>query len=139
MATRSMIGFEEFDGTVRGIYCHWDGYVENNGKILVENYNTIEDVEALLDLGNLSMLGSELGEKHDFNGDVENWCKAYGRDRGDLKTEAVTYANRDAFADSDSWCEYFYLFDGNEWFYCTLSDVNWKSVQKELDLRTESV
>ena len=38
MATRSRIAIEKENGTVESIYCHWDGYPENNGRILVENY-----------------------------------------------------------------------------------------------------
>jgi len=30
MATRSNIGIVNEDGSVTGIYCHWDGYPENN-------------------------------------------------------------------------------------------------------------
>ena len=44
MGTRSTIGLEYPDGTVRGIYCHWDGYPDNNGKILVEHYTTPEKI-----------------------------------------------------------------------------------------------
>jgi hypothetical protein len=38
MATRSRIGIELEDGVIESIYCHWDGYPENNGKILLEHY-----------------------------------------------------------------------------------------------------
>jgi hypothetical protein len=40
MGTRSTIAIQNADNTVTGIYCHWDGYVEHNGKILNENYTT---------------------------------------------------------------------------------------------------
>ena len=35
MGTRSRIGIEMPDHSVVSVYCHWDGYVEGNGKILV--------------------------------------------------------------------------------------------------------
>lgn len=35
MATRSMIYKEQQDGTLKGIYCHWDGCLEYNGSILM--------------------------------------------------------------------------------------------------------
>lgn len=50
MSTRSTIGIKE-NGIIRSIYCHWDGYPENNGKILYEHYNSKEKVEELLRLG----------------------------------------------------------------------------------------
>ena len=39
MATRSTIALEFADGTVQQVYCHWDGYIDHNGKILFENYS----------------------------------------------------------------------------------------------------
>ena len=41
MATRNRIAIENQDGTVISIYCHWDGHIETNGKILFENYDMI--------------------------------------------------------------------------------------------------
>ena len=31
MATRSTISIQKNDGTIRSVYCHWDGYCEHNG------------------------------------------------------------------------------------------------------------
>jgi hypothetical protein len=56
MGTRSRIGYELSDHTVVSVYCHWDGYVENNGKILVEHYQNIDDVMGLIAGGSMSSL-----------------------------------------------------------------------------------
>ena len=48
MATRSRIGMVKDDGTVESIYCHFDGYPSNNGKILKEHYADKSKVEKLL-------------------------------------------------------------------------------------------
>ena len=48
MATRSKIAIEDQDGTVRSIYCHWDGYPSHHGPILLEHYTTQEKVESLI-------------------------------------------------------------------------------------------
>lgn len=40
MATRSRIGIENQDGTVTSVYCHWDGYPENNGRICIMKNKT---------------------------------------------------------------------------------------------------
>lgn len=61
MGTRSTIGVLNTDGSVSAVYCHWDGYPEHNGKILMENYTTEEKVRELIDLGSISSL-SECGE-----------------------------------------------------------------------------
>ena len=92
MATRSTIARENADGTFTSIYCHWDGYPENNGRILVNHYQDECKIDQLIKLGDLSSLESEIGSKHDFDDDShENWCKAYGRDRGEKNTAAKLY------------------------------------------------
>lgn len=61
MATRSnILTIDQNTGKVRSIYCHWDGYIENNGKILYENYNTTTKVRALIDQGGISSLSNTL-------------------------------------------------------------------------------
>ena len=66
MATRSTIALEFADGTVQQIYCHWDGYLDHNGQILLEHYSDPFKLRDLIDQGAISSLGPELGVKHDF-------------------------------------------------------------------------
>ena len=56
MGTRSTIALEFADGTVSQVYCHWDGYLENNGKILAAHYMDPFKVRELVDLGGFSSL-----------------------------------------------------------------------------------
>jgi hypothetical protein len=56
MGTRSRIGIEMPNHTVVSVYCHWDGYVEGNGKTLVEHYQNRDDVMELIDGGSMSCL-----------------------------------------------------------------------------------
>jgi len=115
MATRSLIGKLNSDNTVNYIYCHWDGYPSHNGAILQEHYNTPEKVDALLALGDLSSLGNELGEKHDFDSKPnKNWCTAYGRDRGEDNSEMATTTLEDYPSENES-TEYHYLFTNEGW------------------------
>ena len=72
MSTNSRIRIKYEDGTSKGIYCHWDGYVEHNGVILQACYPSKEKVEELIGLGNISSL----------NETIET-CVAYHRDRGE--------------------------------------------------------
>lgn len=60
MSTNSNIFIENTDGTYTGIYCHWDGYIKNNGKILAFAYDTPEKLQQLIDLGDISKLGAIL-------------------------------------------------------------------------------
>lgn len=86
MATRSRIGIEKVDGSVVSIYCHWDGYPRNNGRLLSEHYNDVEKVEELISLGDISYLAKRvnpLGDNHTFNTPEEGTVVAYHRDRGE--------------------------------------------------------
>jgi hypothetical protein len=56
MGTRSTIALEFADGTVEQVYCHWDGYLEHNGKILRDHYMNPFKVKKLVALGGFSSL-----------------------------------------------------------------------------------
>lgn len=114
MATRSNIGILNPDNTVSYIYCHYDGYLDHNGSILNEHYTTEGKVRALIALGDLSILGEDIGEQQDFDCRVKGCCLAYGRDRGDSGTEARTCSYVDYI--KEYFEEYVYLFTpGQGW------------------------
>ena len=126
MSTRSIIGRQNADGQVVGIYCHFDGYPDGVGATLLAHWNDPEKIEALLDLGDLTVLGEVLGEKHPFDtysySDEEKarwagWSLAYGRDRGEEGVEAQVFPDADAFAASNSWAQFVYLFRDGAWLY----------------------
>ena len=56
MATRSTIAIEFADGSVSQVYCHWDGYLDNNGEMLNKYYKDPFVVRDLVDLGDFSSL-----------------------------------------------------------------------------------
>ena len=56
MGTRSTIALEFADGTVEQVYCHWDGYLSNNGQILARHYMDPFKVKELVALGGFSSL-----------------------------------------------------------------------------------
>ena len=113
MATRSRIAIEKEDGTVLSIYCHWDGYPSNNGKILQENYQDREKVEKLISLGNISSLAPEVdipeGSDHSFNSPDRNIVTAFHRDRGEDLNRPRANGTQEEFVRSDVE-EYGYLF-----------------------------
>lgn len=59
MATRSAIGYLRSDGSIRAVYCHWDGYPEHQLPILTEHYNNLRKVQALIRPGSMSSLRTE--------------------------------------------------------------------------------
>jgi len=103
MSTRSMIAMDNGD-TFSSIYCHWDGYLENNGKILLESYTDIEKVEELMDLGELSTLDAE----------IEKCTKVHQTPAKDFSSlqNLITYFHNSA-------CDYLYIFNGLGWEYKT--------------------
>ena len=115
MATRSRIGYKLENGKVESVYCHFDGYPDHNGVILLKNYSTIEKIKELIKLGDLSCLCSEIGEKHDFDDHKKDWCKFYGRDREESDVGAIiSYSEEDFLKIGEA---YNYLFKNNQWFY----------------------
>ena len=127
MATRSAIGVMH-GGVCKAVYCHWDGYIEHNGKILHENYDSTK-ANFLVALGDVSSLRPEIGEQHPFSkfeckdgeydeAKYENWTTFYGRDRGEENTEWKTFQNYKEFIDhfDGSGCEYFYLMKDGVWY-----------------------
>ena len=70
MATRSLIGINLNNGITKVIYCHWDGYPEHNGQLLVDHYNSPSAIVELMELGDLSSLAETPAK-----------CSAYHRDR----------------------------------------------------------
>ena len=115
MGTRSTIAIQNANGTVTGIYCHWDGYVSHNGKILAENYTTEAKVRELIALGDLSSLGDTVGVKTDFEDAAKGQCVAYGRDRGETGVDADTFDSHAELVDQIGQ-EYDYLFvPGQGW------------------------
>ena len=149
MATRSTIALLRDNGEVVKVYCHWDGYLDNNGKLLVENYNTPEKIEALLAGGDISSLGRVVGEKHPFDtyvkseltpadqalaerAEAEGWTLYYGRDRGETGVEPKVYADLGLYERNAQFEEYNYCFIYGTWYY-TSYDGKVRSVAEELE------
>ena len=118
MGTRSFIAVKTPTG-FRGVYCHWDGYLEHVGRILRRHYTDPARVAELIEYGDISILGAEIGTAHDFNALPEGQTTFYGRDRGDndcgptsreTLRDLMDHANRCG-------CEYFYLFADGDWQY----------------------
>jgi len=124
MGTRSMIAIQNpYNKTVRAVYCHWDGYLEHNGAILLKHYSASPKVNNLIALGDLSSLRPEIGVKHAFSSldlceaDREEYekqhgssCTYYGRDRGETGTEFKVFDTLAKACDHYTWSDYYYCF-----------------------------
>lgn len=122
MSTRSRIGLEHEDGSISSIYCHFDGYPSGVGQTLIDHYADRAKVEALIALGDLSVLDNEVapppGVSHKFGAAAPGVTVAYGRDRGETGVEAKTSTNEDEFYKiaAEGWEEYAYLYRQGVWF-----------------------
>ena len=130
MGTHSRIAV--MHGTVcKSVYCHWDGYLSFNGRILQESYDSSK-ANKLVALGDLSSLRATIGEKHAFSSFdlpaeeveafktlTENMCTFYGRDRGEKHTEWKVAVNFETFLEQcyNSGAEYYYIMKDDVW-YC---------------------
>ena len=139
MGTRSRIGVMHGDN-VKSVYCHWHGYLEHNGVILQEHYNSAKANE-LVSLGDLSALRPEIGDQHpfsqfevddmdrdDFIRTTENMCTFYGRDRCETGTEFKTSSTFESFFDQVEG-------GGGEWYYIMKDGVWYVGSTYENDTR----
>ena len=119
MGTRSRIGVMHGD-KCKSVYCHWDGYLDHNGRILLEHYDSAK-ANHLVSLGDLSSLHANIGEKHDFDDRAagDNQCTFYGRDRGETGTEFKVDQTFAEFLERADGCgaEYYYIMQDGTW-YC---------------------
>jgi hypothetical protein len=113
----------------KSVYCHWDGYLEHNGYILQNFYDTTK-TNKLVSMGDISSLGAEIGEKHAFSKlevpmDGEAYDKLYGdmttfygRDRGESGCEWQVAHTFEEFLDQADGCgaEFYYVMRDGVWY-----------------------
>jgi hypothetical protein len=126
MGTRSTIALEFADGSVSQVYCHWDGYLSNNGQILQTSYMDPFKVKELLELGDFSSLRDSVEETADG---------AY-RDG----SNARRYMNSDEYFDCCQQEEYDYILrnvNGTAtWFVrCYATDGVWATIPEAYALQ----
>ena len=112
MTTHCRIGYEFPDGTVRSIYCHFDGYPEGVGYTLTAYYNSESKILELLGLGDISVLAERVApfedEDHSFLFPRPDVTIAYDRDRGESDVDAMGHKTIEHFFEEAE--TYMYLF-----------------------------
>jgi hypothetical protein len=105
----------------KSIYCHWDSYLDHNGRILLNHYDSAK-ANHLVALGDISSLDINVeipeGETHSYQGPLKGITVFYGRDRGEEGNEFAVDHDFESFMKrvSDSGAEYFYIMKDGEWF-----------------------
>ena len=113
MATRSIIAKLDDKG-VQAIYCHNDGYLSNNGKILDQHYADENKVDNLIAQGDVSSLRDTIAD-----------TTFYARDRGEIYKEATNLHNEKVlikFAFEECDAEVVYMFAYGSWYVYDNSD-----------------
>jgi len=148
MGTRSTIALEYADGTVDQVYCHWDGYLEHNGKILQEHYSDPFKLRELMDLGDLSSLGPNIGEAHPFSPHASKedealyehakdmgYCTFYARDRGEKGVSAKKFVDYENYVRCHQYEEYEYILrqvDGRAIWFVKCHSEDWKALEQAM-------
>jgi hypothetical protein len=119
-----MIGIVNEDGSVTATYCHYDGYLEGNGRTLVDNYNSPNRARAVAESGYLSALNENL------NASIESSVHK--------NEKPVVYASVKVYMKcgyNHAGADYLYLFDGAVWFYAAgrQSRPRFEEVEMNLD------
>lgn len=105
MATTSSISvFNPETNLWHSVYCHWDGYLSHNGKILFDHYPTIDLALKLVSEGDMSILG-------------EGYCIYYGRDRDEKRAKQWIGEEFDLALSPKFGQDYNYWFKDGNW-YC---------------------
>ena len=140
MATRSIIAkldrknYEEGGEYIEAIYCHNDGYLSNNGKLLDQHYQGIDNVNQLLAEGDISSLKDTISD-----------TIFYARDRGEDNKEAVTLKDESellehAFQQCDA--EVVYMFAYGSWYVYdnsnAIGDASYQFIELDEALYTVS-
>ena len=137
MATRSNITLKRHNGEYATIYCHYDGYIENNGVILLNHYNTYNDVESLIKLGDISILSKSIEKvtNHSFSNPVDGYTVFYNRDRGENWEETkpiITKNFKLPFVYSD--INFHYVFINEKWYVRNIDEFkNYYRLKSDID------
>jgi len=149
MGTRSVIAVMHGDNA-KAVSVHWDGYLEGVGAVLLKHYDSVK-ANHLISLGDVSSLGSVIGEKHPFSPfdrdensntiSVEEWeslygdmTTFYGRDRGETGVDFKTLTDFNHFLEyfDNVGAEFAYIMRDGVWYYFDLADKTPRDLSEAL-------
>ena len=110
MGTRSRIGIELKDQSILSVYCHYDGYPSFNGRILRDNFDTIEKVKELIDGGDMSCTWTNAGWNNET---LPETGPLYYSSRGEDCPPRLDKDMEEFFSMGE---EYSYIFRNGNWF-----------------------
>jgi hypothetical protein len=110
MGTRSNVAYATEDNKVLASYCHYDGYIEHNGVMLLKYYNGEKQARDLVDNGYMSSLQPTIDQINE------------GRVHED---KPIEYRNEFIFMNDLEalWDEFVYLFKEGKWYVAESDNV----------------
>lgn len=135
MSYSAGIGLAMPDGKILAVHLHCDGEPKKAGAILVQNYTTFEQVEALIELGFLYSLGAQAcpapTTPHTRSHPQPGVTVAYCRDWGYPIDEALEFRDRMEYAveaDDLLLSDDLYLFEGERWLIFDYPQCAWREL-----------
>ena len=139
MSTRSAIGVMH-GSIVKAVYCHHDGYISHNGRILYNHYDSAK-ANHLVALGNISVLGERIepteGSGHAFGNAELGVTVFYARDRGETEENFQVYQNDDELFAGDHF-DYYYVMKNGVWFV-SIGGAKWMKLGEVLKAESENI
>ncbi len=110
MGTRSRIAYATKNNKIVASYCHYDGYIEHNGVMLLKYYNGEKQARDLVDNGYMSSLQPTIDQINE------------GRVHED---KPIEYRNEFMFMNDLEalWDEFVYLFKEGKWYVAESDNV----------------
>ena len=104
MGTRSRVGVMYGD-VCKSVYCHYDGYLEHTGKILLNHYDSVK-ASQLIALGDNSGVQETIEEMNFY------------KDRGEPDVDFQTAHSFEEFLEQVERCfgEYYYVMRDGVWY-----------------------
>lgn len=99
MATRSAIALQRPDGSLRAVYCHWDGYPSHHLPVLQKHHNSARAAAGLIRPGDISCLRTrttwESGATiRDAHGEPVADAAGFWRHQDDREPQPLYYCER---------------------------------------------
>lgn len=133
MSTHSVVSIMRGD-KIESIYVHWDGYLSYVGVVL-QKYYDLKKTNELMKLGNISSLGAEIGEQHDFDQKISSYkedntlhirvasvCTAYGRDRREVDQQSKVHETVNEMINYYDEEHYYAMDEAGVWYYSSGRD-----------------
>jgi hypothetical protein len=116
MSTRAYVGIERLDGSVRYIYCHFDGTLERLGNCLQDNYNTTAIVNDLIDNGDASQIKSTVSDSVFYHRDKgEDFAEVQASFEDNRANYSLDLEGNMAYLFSESMGSWTVLYGCNTW------------------------